>query len=183
MKTNKLTTQREMQREIAENKIAAYLSDGKKRQYSEIIKNVNLSRATISKHLKEMEKTQKIFKTTDHVSGKYPYPVYYQINPDTKTKIKNQFTDLLTKYDSITEKELEKIDTPEKLQLVLSTLTSGVLPLFENIEYFKQNKKPKKSILIYSECASDFMFSIMKKCIIKYIERDLVHYSGGGGFG
>jgi len=166
MKTNKLTTQREMQREIAENKIAAYLSDGKKRQYSEIIKNVNLSRATISKHLKE-----------------YPYPVYYQINPDTKTKIKNQFTDLLTKYDSITEKELEKIDTPEKLQLVLSTLTSGVLPLFENIEYFKQNKKPKKSILIYSECASDFMFSIMKKCIIKYIERDLVHYSGGGGFG
>lgn len=82
MKKQEETTrqwQEEKKRE-ARKKIMGILLNGKPHRYGEIIGKTKLSKATLSKHLKEMEKEGKITKHIDVESGKYPYPVYYELS-------------------------------------------------------------------------------------------------------
>lgn len=59
-------------------RILEALSDGKWHRYKEIEEKTELSAATVSKHLKEMEGVI-IQKRVDLESGEYPYPAYYKI--------------------------------------------------------------------------------------------------------
>jgi len=56
------------------------LSDGKWHRHKEILEKTGLSPTTLSKHLKELEKSI-VEKRIDIQSGEYPYPVYYRLKP------------------------------------------------------------------------------------------------------
>lgn len=63
----------------AKSLILNLLSDGRWHRYTEIQQTTNLSTATLSKHLKNLEKEKVIEKKIDLESGDYPYPVYYRL--------------------------------------------------------------------------------------------------------
>lgn len=79
----------------AETKILNVLMDAKPHRYKEIVEKTGLSSATVSKHLKKLEKRGWVKKEIDLKSKIYPYPVLYTLNPlkigflDRKTIIKN----------------------------------------------------------------------------------------------
>lgn len=60
------------------------LDDGEPHRYDEIVEKTKLSTATVSKHLKELVSSKIVEKKVDLESGKYPYPVTYQIAKDLK---------------------------------------------------------------------------------------------------
>jgi DNA-binding HxlR family transcriptional regulator len=66
--------------------ILASLQTGDWFRYQNLQKQTGVSSATLSKHLKELEKGI-IEKKIDMESGKYPYPVYYRIKPEIITKL------------------------------------------------------------------------------------------------
>lgn len=62
--------------------ILSFLSDDEDwHQYSEIKGKTNLSHATLSKQLRQLKEMKLIVKNIDTKSGKYPYPVFYRLNP------------------------------------------------------------------------------------------------------
>jgi DNA-binding transcriptional ArsR family regulator len=61
----------------SEAKILSVLTDNKQHRYSELLNLVPLSRATLSKHLKDLEKRNIVTRIIDTKSSIYPYPVYY----------------------------------------------------------------------------------------------------------
>lgn len=71
----------------SEKKILEALVDGGWHRYREIKQQTELSSATISKHLKRLEKGI-IERKLDLESGEYPYPVYYRIKTDV---LRNEF--------------------------------------------------------------------------------------------
>ena len=69
--------EREKQKLRATTKIRLFLSDGKPHQFNDIVSHT-ISRASVSKYLKEMTEKDEIIRTMD-TSGAYPYPVYYKL--------------------------------------------------------------------------------------------------------
>ena len=60
--------------------ILKVLTDREWHRYNEIVENTKLSTATVSKHLKELEKSL-VEKRVDIDTGEYPYPTYYRWRP------------------------------------------------------------------------------------------------------
>ena len=58
------------------------LADGKKHRYKEIKEKTGLKDPTLAKYFEQLVKKRKVLKKeVDTVSGKYPYPVYYSVDP------------------------------------------------------------------------------------------------------
>lgn len=72
------------QEEKALKSILNILSDEKEHRNKEIKKKTGLNDATLSKHLKKLDKMNAIKRRLDDKSRKYPPPVYYKINPMMK---------------------------------------------------------------------------------------------------
>lgn len=64
--------------QTSQQAILKVLSDGEWHRYQELREQTSLSTATLSKHLKKLEKGL-VEKKLDLESGEYPYPVYYRI--------------------------------------------------------------------------------------------------------
>jgi DNA-binding HxlR family transcriptional regulator len=86
--------------------ILRYLGDNKWHRYQELLEKTKLSSATLSKHLKVLERGV-VEKKMETESGVYPYPVSYRIRENYQI-----FDDLLTllphpdlkKMDDLTDK-------------------------------------------------------------------------------
>ncbi|MGD0071790.1 MAG: hypothetical protein ABSB71_09565 [Candidatus Bathyarchaeia archaeon] len=63
----------------AEGIVIGALQDGKPHLYGNLVKETKLGRATLTKHLKEMEIAGTVKRTMD-MKSKYPYPVSYQLS-------------------------------------------------------------------------------------------------------
>jgi DNA-binding MarR family transcriptional regulator len=64
--------------------ILKVLIDEKEHRYKEIKEKGKLNDFTLSKHLKRLNKLNFVTKRIDIKSGKYPFPIYYKINPTFK---------------------------------------------------------------------------------------------------
>jgi len=54
----------------------------------ELKEKTQLSSRTLAKHLSQMTNLRYVEKKTDVESGKYPYPVFYKVDPDVNSSIK-----------------------------------------------------------------------------------------------
>jgi DNA-binding HxlR family transcriptional regulator len=79
--------------EVAEFIILRCLSDNQWHQYRELLEETKLSSATLSKHLKSLERGV-VEKKIEIQSGIYPYPVSYRLRE--KYQIFNDLLNLLT---------------------------------------------------------------------------------------
>jgi DNA-binding HxlR family transcriptional regulator len=107
----------------AQTKIKVVLSDQEPRQFSEILKNVNLSRSTLSKHLKILEKNGSITRAIDQT--KYPVAVYYQLNEEPDQEL-NQLIKLVNRQIEHSKVFLETGNV-KKYLTVMNTLSNYVL--------------------------------------------------------
>jgi DNA-binding HxlR family transcriptional regulator len=87
----------------AEMKIMKIILDGEPHQYGELREKTKLSKATLSKHLKQMESDNRIIRHMDMESGKYPYPVYYEIK-GKQSKLEKE----LSKFEQSAMERVEK---------------------------------------------------------------------------
>ena len=68
-------------------------------RYGEIVRRTGFSTATVSKHLKRLEKSNLVHKRIDMNSGEYPYPVYYRISSNgKKNAVKLQIIEKISQY-------------------------------------------------------------------------------------
>ena len=65
--------------------ILKILSDEKEHRYKDLKKETKLNDPTLSKYLKRLVKLKVVKKRVDLQSGKYPYPVYYEAEPELVT--------------------------------------------------------------------------------------------------
>jgi len=72
-------TEKVMDSQISILRVLSYDEDF--HQYSELREKTKLSDATLSKRLKQLKKMKLIEKNIDTESGRYPYPVFYRLNP------------------------------------------------------------------------------------------------------
>jgi len=73
----------------AKKTILNVLNNGEWYRYGELKKKTKLSTATLSKHLKELEKGT-VEKKIDLQSGEYPYPVYYRLKEALSRKLMDE---------------------------------------------------------------------------------------------
>jgi hypothetical protein len=123
--------------------ILRILSDAKAHQYSEIKKETKLNSPTLAKHLKRLKEVKVLKKRIDTKSGKYPYPVYYNVNP----AFLPQLTIIL-----MTEREMHEIEKiisdPKKTPLdVLDQINirNNALILFA-LKQYKENKNVPQGV-------------------------------------
>ncbi|MEM3699706.1 MAG: winged helix-turn-helix domain-containing protein [Candidatus Bathyarchaeia archaeon] len=114
--------------QTSEKQILEILSDGKWHRYQELLAKTKLSTATLSKHLKRLEKGL-IEKRLDLESGEYPYPVYYRLKPDLHFEAIKEWRDFLLKEITAT-----KVNVPEYYIEFLNQLVG--LQALENLKYY-----------------------------------------------
>lgn len=135
--------------QTSEKQILEILSDGEWHRYQEIQKITRLSTATLSKHLKRLEKSL-IEKRLDLETGTYPYPVYYRLRPEVFPKIKPFKPDFTENYGLI------RYDL-HLLSMFLNSTTLEFLKLyFEN---------PKENEEMFNEAIKHYVLSKHQEAI------------------
>lgn len=174
MKKEKIRQWHEEKKQEAETKIRVVLSDQKLHQYGDLLKETKISKATLSKHLKEMEKKGSVCREMDTKNGKYPHPVYYRINIKTKDILENKLNHLYSTFQKEIEEMLsvEKIEDPEAVIRAVSEANTQMLLLILN--EIKERKKKGKSdfySLKIAENMINFMTSLFRRYSLEVIEK------------
>jgi len=151
----------------ARNKILEILSDGKMHRYGEIVKKTGLSTATVTKHLKELEKEGYVIKHVDLESGEYPYPALYKISAEgqslrEKEIFKEEIDRLRFKEIEISEEHIKK------------AAETGLGPGFFKLFLDKVKSKPNVKIPENFSFVVKVFFELMtkdfaSKCSIKFL--------------
>lgn len=140
-------------------------------RYSEIVKEAELSTATVSKFLKSLNANKEIEKRIDIESGVYPYPVYYKITDEGK--------------DSRKKENLKKdIETIPLIPLIMNELTMRRKDKFSDGRNMSEDKTtPLSPIFVLKGKSKIFkkfrnffykqIFNMMKKRYPDYIKRPL----------
>jgi DNA-binding transcriptional ArsR family regulator len=181
MKVNKRKEQREQQREKAQAEIGLFLKDGNSHQYSEMIEKLKgkLSRATISKHLKIMEKNKQVYREVDIKSGKYPAPVYYKISQGYQKALENRYSE----FETTLLPELENVLLENKNLDSFARLV-GIFYEMEFLELFRAIQERKKTVtkkdnLLLAEYMIKAVEQTTKKAMLSFIENSLLpNYEG-----
>lgn len=122
------------------------LKDGEWHRYQELREKTGLSSATLSKHLKELEKGV-VEKEIRLESGEYPYPVFYRIKEQYQTLFKVFNIPDARKLGRNTKVDKKKLE--EEMQAYLESITqalsrsvNGALSIYAsdgNVEAFRQS--------------------------------------------
>jgi len=135
------------QLEKAQKTVMAILravSDENPHQYSELKQLTKLNSPTLSKHLERLKKTKVLKRKMDIESGKYPYPVYYSINPNVMPILRIML---------MTEQEMHEIEQivldPEKTPLdVLDQInTKNNALILSVLKQCKDNKDTSQELV------------------------------------
>jgi DNA-binding HxlR family transcriptional regulator len=122
IKANAEDYQRQKRTE-AQIKIKVVLSNRQPQQFNEILKNVKLSKSTLSKHLKILERENSVTRTVDQT--KYPVAVYYQLTEEPDQEL-NQLIKLVNRQIEDSKVFLETGNV-KKYLTAINTLSNYVL--------------------------------------------------------
>jgi len=150
----------------SQKQILNVLSDGKWHRHQEIQQATKLSTATLSKHLKRLEKGL-VEKKLDLESGQYPYPVYYRIRQTIPQGNLKTLRDTLIK--GITSDENLWIKNPEWYIEFLSFMLGQ--QILENLsDYFHKFhfEEPKEA---FEQEMEYLVFSIYRETIMFLAEK------------
>jgi len=140
----------------SEKQILNVLSDGKWHRYQEIKEATKLSTATLSKHLKRLEKGL-VEKRVDLQSGEYPYPAYYRIKENIYSRMDRKWKAFL--FEQITKQPELWLKQPEIFMEFLNQ-TVG-LQILINLHYYFTWEKNEAML----EQSNEFLaFSLYKEC-------------------
>ena len=126
--------------------IIEILIDGKWHRYQELREKAGLSSATLSKHLKELEKGI-VEKRLLLNSGEYPYPVEYRIKEEYQASL-SEISSLMECASKLETKSNEKNDNKEVISCIIlggrmldKTMEKAYARYIEdkNVEAFEQS--------------------------------------------
>jgi|SRR5208282_2814235 len=107
-----------------ENSIKRVLMDGKPHLYGILLQETHLSKATLSKHLKIMQKNRVIGRKED-TTKKYPYPVsYLLLNEDEEFK---RIYEKVKSLAQVADDNFRQTKTPELYFATLNQMTNKML--------------------------------------------------------
>ena len=148
----------------SEKQILNVLSDGKWHRYQEIKEATKLSTATLSKHLKRLEKGL-VEKRIDLQSGEYPYPVYYRLKENVSSNLHKPWRTFL--YEQITKQPEFWLKQPETFMEFLNQMVG--LQILINLHYYFTWERNEAML----EQANEFLaFSLYKECV-GYLKAEL----------
>ena len=141
----------------SEKQILNVLSNGKWHRYQEIQQATRLSTATLSKHLKRLEKGL-VEKRIDLQSGEYPYPVYYRIKQNVISQMEREWRAFL--FEQITKQPEFWLKQPEIFMEFLNQMVG--LQILINLHYYFTWEKNEAML----EQSNEFLaFSLYKECV------------------
>jgi DNA-binding Lrp family transcriptional regulator len=141
----------------SEKRILNVLSNGKWHRYQEIQQATKLSTATLSKHLKRLEKGI-VEKRIDLQSGEYPYPVYYRLKENLSSNLHEPWRTFL--FEQITKQPEFWLKQPETFMEFLNQMVG--LQILINLHYYFTYEKNEAML----EQANEFLaFSLYKECV------------------
>jgi len=148
----------------SEKQILNVLSDGKWHRYQEIKEATKLSTATLSKHLKRLEKGL-VEKRIDLQSGEYPYPVYYRLKENVSSNLHKPWRAFL--FEQITKQPEFWLKQPEAFMEFLNQMVG--LQILINLHYYFTWERNEAML----EQANEFLaFSLYKECV-GYLKAEL----------
>lgn len=165
----------------AEKAILSILSDGEFHRYNEIVKRTGLSTATVTKHLKKLEKEGFVIKRIDLESNEYPYPVFYRLTAKGEAfKEKELFKDEIDRMNLV-ELKVSEDDIEEVAKLFLAKpLYEKIMKKISSRGIPRINKFGEMVLLLtdfmakYNASLCSIRFLIPKGTTIPVLKRDMI---------
>lgn len=175
--------------QTSERKILKALEDGEWRRYRDLKEKSGLSTASLSKHLKRLEKGI-VEKKLDLESAEYPHPVYYRLKRSTYTDafakmvsgmhrklieqshigyyihLQNVFTTtmLLGDLENYFRGDIDQEELNQSLNLiVLNHVAETIQLLKETLESMKKGKKTSETLNLEGEWLLSEYANVSKK--------------------
>jgi len=130
------------QEEEAILKISGALLDGKWHQYKELLEQTKISKATLSKHLKNMQTEEKIDRLVDIESGAYPPPVKYKTkeDPEWLKFLAKQYQKMQSSVEEAKTALLKTSDPMDYFPIMNRSINVNLLALVKGILDVKEGK-------------------------------------------
>jgi DNA-binding Lrp family transcriptional regulator len=163
--------QQESDYKKATRKILKVLDDNKQHRYSALIKETNLSTATLTKHLTELEMQGIVAKFIDDVTGKYPFPVYYRLMQSWSSidNLEKDASLMLKRANEDFLKEMNPAGFFYYMNSYLNLRLLDLVPKIREVVSFQDKEKPEvdkaKEALI--DAVIDLFFSDVAKVFAK----------------
>ncbi len=184
-------------------KILSYLSgkEGGKARFSEIVEDIGLSKATVSRNLKLLVEKGLIQRIVDKESNEYPPPVYYQITDKGRQYLKENIDfdvdidlkklegeyQVLYKLDPITNAVLEGYTKAQNIEL--ADLLKAIIYLFgwgSEYKYMKTGKREltEEDVFVLSKFLRKEFINLLKEywsldLSVDELEKDLKELEKG----